>query len=425
MRKISATVTMLGGLLAATAAWGGASSQHWTTSWMAAPEPTWNADFVLPLGIPETMKDVTLRQSLRLAVGGERLRLVLSNVYGKAPLKIGRAQVALEGAVDGLPVTFQGREGVEIPAGSQVLSDPVALAAGDGARLTIDLHLPGTSRPAGFHWDARERTWLLPGDAVGRAGTAGGEALDSRAFLAAVAVQSDRAPVAVVALGDSITDGNGATPGADHRWPDVLAERLAPHGVAMLNAGISGNRLLRDGMGESALARLQRDVLQQPGVRAVIVMLGTNDIGWPGGAFAPHEPPVTLKALTDGFRQLVAQAHRRGVRVIGATVSPFEDALQGTPLEGHYSAQKDATRQALNQWIRESGVFDAVVDFDQLLRDPARPSRLLAQFDSGDHLHPSDAGYRAMGQAIDLQQLLGGDQIDERLPALTAAGLAR
>jgi lysophospholipase L1-like esterase len=232
-------------------------------------------------------------------------------------------------------------------------------------------------------------------------------ALTSRAFLSAVLVESARKPVAVVALGDSLTDGNGSTPGADRRWPDFLAQRLAPQGVAVLNAGISGNRLLRPGMGESALARLDRDVLQQPGVRTVIVLLGTNDIGWPGGPFAPGETLPSAEEITQGFRQLVERSRLRGIRVVGATLPPFEHALKGTPLEGHYSPRKEATRREVNEWIREAGVFDAVVDFDRLLRDPARPSRLRAEFDSGDHLHPGDAGYRAMAQAIDLQALLG------------------
>ncbi|HYP83631.1 SGNH/GDSL hydrolase family protein [Variovorax sp.] len=378
---------------------------QWATSWMAAPEPTWGPDYVLPLGMPETLRDVTLRQSLRLAVGGDRLRLVLSNVHGAQPLRLGRVQVAAEAGGRFLPVKFGGTDGTVIAAGAQALSDPIDLPVPDGARLRVDIHLPEATRPAGFHWDARERALLLPGDAVGQAEAQGSVALDSRAFLAAVMVLAQNAPSTVVTLGDSITDGNGSTPGTDSRWPDFLARRLAPRGVSVLNAGISGNRLLRDGMGESALARLQRDVLQHPGVRAVIVMLGTNDIGWPGGPFAPDEAPPSLDELTQGMRQLVEQAHLHGVRVTGATVTPFEDALKGTPLEGHYSPAKEALRQAFNRWIRESGTFDAVVDFDRLLRDPQRPARLLARFDSGDHLHPGDAGYEAMAEAIDLRAL--------------------
>lgn len=397
-------------LLAAAAACSfagtGIASPHWATTWIAPAQPTWDDDFVLPLGMPRRLRDVTLRQHLRASVGGERLRLVVSNAHGSAPLKVASTHVTLEEADGGGYATFQGVREVVVAPGQEAVSDPVALPVAAGARLRVDLYLPERTRTAGFHWDARDTAWLLPGDATGRAAGAGGERIATRAFLSAVLVESAREPVAVVALGDSITDGNGSTPGADRRWPDFLARRLAPHGIAVLNAGISGNRLLRPGMGESGLARLEKDVLRHPGVRAVIVLLGTNDIGWPGGPFAQRETVPAASEVIDGLHRLVERAHRRNVRVIGATLPPFEGALEGTPLEGHFSPRKDATRQAVNAWIRDAGVFDAVVDFDRLLRDPSRPTRLRAEFDSGDHLHPGDAGYRAMAQAIDLRQLL-------------------
>lgn len=379
----------------------------WAPSWIAPSEPTWGPDFTLPLGMPEQLQDVTLRQNLRVSVGGSRIRLVISNRYSDHPLTIGSAHVDLEGGKGSAFATFQGASTVVVAAGALAVSDPIALAVPAGSRLKVDLYLPHRSRLAGFHWDAHDHTLLLQGNVAGRTDVRGEQKLAARAFLSAVLVESAREPVTVVALGDSLTDGNGSTPGADHRWPDFLARRLQAHGVAVLNAGISGNRLLRPGMGESALARLDRDVLQQPGLRAVVVLLGTNDIGWPGGPFAPGETLPPLDELVQGFRQLVEQAHLRGVRVIGGTVAPFEDGLSGTPQEGHYSPQKDARRQALNEWIRNSGVFDAVVDFDLLLRDESRPTRLRAEYDSGDHLHPNDAGYRAMADAIDLRSLLG------------------
>ena len=383
-----------------------ASASHWAASWVAPAEPLWNSDFALPLGMPEALEHSTLQQYLRTSIGGNRIRLVVSNEYGDRPLKIGRAFVAREVGSAGAPVRFDGQEGVVIAPGGRAMSDPVGLEVAALERLRVDLYLPERTRLAGFHWDARERTLLVPGDATGRTpAPEAAQAFSTRAFLSSVLVESARPPRAVVALGDSITDGNGATPGADHRWPDFAATRLAPQGVAVLNAGISGNRLLRPGMGESGLARLDKDVLQQPGVRSVIVLLGTNDIGWPGGPFAPKEDVPDAREIAEGFRQLVSQAHRRGVRVVGATIPPFEDALKGTPLEGHYSPRKEAVRQAVNAWIREAGVFDAVVDFDRLLRDPARPVRLNPAFDSGDHLHPNDAGYRAMAEALDIGAL--------------------
>ncbi|HSX93872.1 MAG TPA: SGNH/GDSL hydrolase family protein [Hydrogenophaga sp.] len=388
---------------------------QWATSWIAPAQPLWDSGFALPLGMPQPLQDVTVRQHLRVSVGGERLRLVVSNEYGRSPLRVASAHVAFDASgaagasVAGAYASFQGSKQITVAAGAKALSDPIPVAVPAGARLRVDLYLPDRTPIAGFHWDARDQTQLLPGNVAGRAAAQGGEKLATRAFLSAVLVESARAPVAVVALGDSITDGNGSTPGADHRWPDFLARRLAPRGVAVLNAGISGNRLLSPGMGESALARLERDALQHPGVRAVIVLLGTNDIGWPGAAFAPNEALPPLSSLTDGLRQLIEQARVRGVRVIGGTLMPFEDALKDTPLEGHYSPQKEALRQRLNEWIRHAGAFDAVVDFDRLARDPSRPTRLRAAFDSGDHLHPGDSGYRAMADSIDLRVLLGPD----------------
>jgi lysophospholipase L1-like esterase len=228
-------------------------------------------------------------------------------------------------------------------------------------------------------------------------------------FLSAVLIDALPDSRTVVALGDSITDGNGSTPDADRRWPDFLARRLAPHGVAVANAGISGARLLNDGMGERALARFEQDVLRQPGVSDVVVLLGINDIGWPGSPFAPAETMVTLNELTAGFRQLAATAHARTIRITVGTLPPFEGALEGTPFAGHYNPQKEVLRLRLNDWIRGAGIFDGVVDFDAVLRDPARPQRMRAELDSGDHLHPGDAGYRKMADAIDIDAIVARD----------------
>jgi lysophospholipase L1-like esterase len=398
---------LLWAALALAPAWAGAADRPaWHASWMAAPQPVWDASFVLPLGMPRTLEDVTLRQWLRTSVGGSRVRVVVSNEHGTMPVVIGRAAIQPAGAAPAVPLTFRGRPRTVLAAGARQLSDPVALAVTAGERLRIDVYLPTRTSPGGFHWEGRETTQLIPGDAVGGDAPRPADTVTTRAFVTGLQVESAAVRATVVAIGDSITDGNAATPGRDQRWPDHLATRLAPHGVAVLNAGISGNRLLRGGMGQSALRRFDRDVLRHRGVRTVVVVLGTNDIGWPGGAFAPREPLPAPGALTAGLRQLVAQAHARGVRVVGGTVPPFEGALQGTPLEGHYSPEKDALRQALNAWIRRSGTFDAVVDFDAVLRDPARPSRLNPAFDSGDHLHPGDAGYRAMADALRLEDLL-------------------
>ncbi len=383
-------------------------SVHWQPTWISPAQPLFPDDAVLPIGMPVEFRDVTLRQVMRTSLGGQQLRLVFGNDGGTTPLTLGTVAVRAVGD-DGRAATvrFQGRDGIVVPAGARVVSDAVDLPPRAGDRLDVDVYLPHAARLAGFHWDAQEHALLTRGNTAGRRDVAPVETFTARAFVTGLWVASDHAPASIVAIGDSITDGNGSTPGMDQRWPDHLARRLAPQGVAVLNAGIAGNRLLRGGWGEGALARLDRDVLGQAGVRAVVVLLGTNDIGFPGSPFAPTDAPVTLEALTSAFRQFVEQAHARGVRVMAGTVPPFKNALHGTPLEGHYSPEKDATRQALNDWIRHSGVFDGVADFDRVLRDSTDPERLDPALDSGDHLHPGDAGYRRMAESIDLRSLLG------------------
>ena len=371
------------------------AGEHWTTSWYAAPQPAWDATFTLPMNVPARLANATLRETVRLSAGGQRVRLVFSNRHGREPVRLGAVHVGPAGDPHAAQaLTFSGQAGAAILPGATVTSDPVALPVRPLSRLAVTTQLPAPTNVTSFHWGAQQ-TMHIDGANVG-----------GRLFLSAVLVESAQPARTVVALGDSITDGNGSTPDADRRWPDILAERLAPHGIAVANAGISGGRLARDGMGVSALARLEQDVLSQPGVSDVIVLLGINDIGWPGSPFAPDERPATLDELTAAYRQLVAASHVRGVRVTAGTLPPFEGALAGTPYAGHYSPAKGRLRRQLNDWIRTAGVFDAVVDFDAVLRDPARPGRLRAGFDSGDHLHPGDAGYRAMAEAVDIGPLV-------------------
>ena len=385
---------------------------YWQPTWFSPAQPLWGDGWVVPLGMPTRLRDVTLRQSLRSSLGGPQLRLVISNQYGPAPLKLGAVTVRQAGTAPSHAVRFQGRDNMVVAPGARVVSDPVKLPIRAGDRLEVDVYLPEPSAPAGFHWDAQEQTQLIQGKATGTHPAPVRQTLTTRAFLAELQVASARPPATVVAIGDSLTDGNGSSIGRDQRWPDHLARRLAPRGVAVLNAGIAGNRLLRGGWGESALARFQRDVLSHAGLRAVIVLLGTNDIGFPGSLFSPSEAPASLNELTGALLQLADQAHARKVRIVVGTVPPFEHALEGTALEGHHSPQKDALRRALNDWIRHAGAFDAVVDFDTLLRDPDHPARLHPALDSGDHLHPGDAGYRRMAEAIDLEALLGEPAVE-------------
>jgi lysophospholipase L1-like esterase len=377
---------------------------HWVTSWYAASQPGWDSKFVLPMNVPAFLDDQTVRESVRISAGGDRIKLVFSNRYSKVPLDIGAVSVMMH------TVTFAGALQVAIAPGATVTSDPIALPVAPLSLLQVTTYLPTRTAVSGFHWGASQHISVVAGKAGQVADFSDAARVDGRLFLSAVLVDALPDARTVVALGDSITDGNGSTPDANRRWPDFLAGRLAPHGIAVANAGISGARLLKDGMGESALARFDQDVLGQPGVSDVIALLGINDIGWPGSPFAPDEVMVTLDDLTAGFRQLAATAHARGIRITVGTLPPFEGALEGTPFAGHYSPQKDALRERLNDWIRRAGIFDAVVDFDAVLRDPKRPQRMQARFDSGDHLHPGDAGYRRMADAIDIGRIVARDR---------------
>ncbi len=275
--------------------------------------------------------------------------------------------------------------------------------------VSVSLYLPEPTPPETFHWDARQTTQVGAGDQTGAILFEAETTLSTRVFLSAIQVQAPATTRSVVALGDSITDGNMSTVDRNRRWPDFLARRLAGQDVAVLNAGISGARLLQDKMGSNALARFDRDALAQPGVAAVVVLIGINDIAWNGTAFAPADPAARAEDLIAGYRQLIARAHTRGVRIVGATLTPFEGALQDTPMRGYFDADKERVRQAVNAWIRDSGEFDAVLDFDAVTRDPSHPARFLPAYDSGDHLHPGDAGYQAMADSIDLRALLGDE----------------
>lgn len=383
------------------------AGERWITSWYAAPQPAWDAGFALPMNVPARVDNATLRETVRVSAGGPRVRLVFSNRYGHEPVRLGAARVGPADDPDASrALTFSGQPGAAILPGATVTSDPVTLPVQPLARLAVTTWLPAPTPVASFHWGAQQTVRIAAGDAMLAGPFAESARFGGRLFLNAVLVEAAAPARTVVALGDSITDGNGSTPDADRRWPDVLAERLVPHGIAVANAGISGGRLARDGMGRSAVARFEQDVLGQPGVTDAIVLLGINDIGWPGSPFAPGERPATLDELAAAYRQLVAAAHLHGVRVTAGTLPPFEGALEGTPYAGHYSPEKERLRQQLNQWIRTAGAFDTVVDFDAVLRDPSHPRRLRAAFDSGDHLHPGDAGYRAMAEAVDIARLL-------------------
>lgn len=401
MKPIATTITAM--LFALTAGTVSAQPREWVPAWAASPEAVWNTEFDFPTGLPDSIAGKTVRQPLTLAWGGDSLRITLSNSYGTKPLPVDAAMVAPggEGAMlEGreLPVLFGGKPKVIIPPGARIVSDPVALPVRAGQRLAVTLRYGKDAVAQDFHWDARETGFVLDGDRIE-------EEITARVTLANVL--TDRpAEMVVAAMGDSITDGNGAAMNEDVRWPDFLARRLVPEGVAVINAGISGGRLLSDGMGESILARIDRDAFAVPGIDAVVLLIGTNDIAWPGSPFAPDETPMTLERLQAGIAAVAAKSKAQGVRLIVGTVPPFRGALPDTPLAATYwSVGKDALRREFNDWLRKTDLVDALVDFDAVLRDPDDPSRLNPSYDSGDRLHPGAAGNEAMAAAISLELL--------------------
>ena len=392
-----------------------AADVNWARSWGASPQGP-----IVGLGPPfsstQAFHDVTLRQVVRLSGGGRQVRVRFTNEFGTAPLTIGAAQVAIaadNGAIQpgsDHVLTFAGKPTATVPAGAPLVSDPVDMTVAARAKLTISFYLPGQVDTCTCHGTSAATGWTMPGNAAAApAPPADTKPLPVRALISAVDVGSDGPARTIVTFGDSITDGVGATTDADKRWPDQFAERLIQRGgpaVYVSNQGISGNRVLNDGMGVSALARFDRDVLSTPGLAYVIVFEGINDIGI---AFAPRTDtgplagflkafggaPITGDDIIAGYRQLIARAHQRGVKIYAATVTPYGGA-------GTDSPQGEAARQAVNAWIRTSGAFDGVIDFDAAWRDPAHPNQIREGLHAGDHLHGSDAGYKVLADSIDL-----------------------
>ncbi len=410
---------ILAGLLVAwlpALAGAAAGTDRWLASWAASPQQAMPG----PQGDVPDLSGRTLRQRVRLTAGGTRLRLRLSNEYGAAPLSIGAATIAAPSGADDVhagsvrALSFGGRASVVIPPGAPVLSDPVEFEAPGGGDVIISVYFPSDAKAVTLHSVGLSTAVISPpGDFTHDAHVEAASTTTLRLLLSAVLVPAAKGAIGIVALGDSITDGTRSSVDANRRWPDVLARRFAAQAdarsrvrrraVGIANEGISGNRLLADGAGASALARLDRDVLALPGVTHVIVLIGINDIGWPGAKWGERflEDPAHAPALDDliaAYRQIIDRVHGHGAKIIGATLTPFE----GTDLPGYYSVQKEALRQAVNRWIRDSGAFDGVIDFDAALRDPAHPAGALPGYMSDDHIHPSDAGYDAMGQAVAL-----------------------
>ncbi len=389
-----------------------AQETRWIGSWGVSPEPP-RLQAAGPIQPTRSFENETIRQFVRLSAGGDAVRLRLTNRFGAAPVDVGAvtiSRVDSSGAVRSetiVPVRFGGARSATMAAGAPLVSDPIEMPVADLETVSIAIYFPDDTGPCTCHNVGLQTAQISsPGDFTGSEFQAA-ETFQSRAFLAGVDVLANEPAETIVLLGDSITDGVGSTLDRNRRWPDRFAERLAAlddgmsHGV--VNAGISGNRVLSDGAGVSALARFDEDVLAVPGVRHVVVFEGVNDLGIAFGqfegrlaaVFAMPRTEVTVDTMIAGFRQLIERAHTHGVRIIGATIAPYEGA-------SYFSPKGDDVRRAINDWIRESGEFDAVLDFDAVLRDAAKPSQISDGLHAGDFLHGSDTGYRRVADSIDL-----------------------
>jgi lysophospholipase L1-like esterase len=404
------------GLLLAAAAFGGSASAadkvHWVTTWGTSQMIAEGAN-ALPA---EQLSGTTVRQLIRTSIGGQTLRVRISNAFGTAPLVVRGAHIARSANLatpniapgTDRPLTFGGSPSVTIPAGAEYLSDPVKLTVAPLSMVAISLHLAEAPKIQTGHPGSRATSWILAGDQLSAATPRPVAQADHWYLISGVEVLAKRCNQAIALLGDSITDGYGVKPNTNLRWTDALAERLQKQrgfsGLGIVNLGIGGNRILRDGLGPNAAARFQRDVLSRPGIKHLIIFEGVNDLGT-----LTRDKPVSAdehrQLVTDiiaAYRQMIAAARERGIRVYGATILPY-----GASEYYHPNAENEADRQAINAWIRAPGNFDGLIDFDAAMRDPNSPNRLRKDYDSGDGLHPSMAGYRAMGDMVPLKLFAG------------------
>lgn len=411
--------------------WASAEGDVWIGTWATAPQAA------VP-GHAQIFRHQTLRLIVHLSAGGSKLRIRISNTFGDQPLLIGAAHMArpTDGAdidpASNRTLTFRGQPSTTLPAHATVVSDAVRLDVTALGDLAISLFLPETTAATTSHILALQTNYVSAetGDATAAVKFPVARTIDSWPFLTGVDVAAQPGAGAIVALGSSLTDGDGSTKNANRRWPDVLAERLQKDAggrreLGVLNEGIIGNRLLSDfdsprqaggppplgpvfaqlgpALGPSGLARFERDVLRQAGVQYLIVALGVNDLLFPG-SFIPATEGVDSQSILSGYRQLIARAHSKGIRVIGTTIPPFEHALFRNPFyDRFYAPEKERVREEVNAWIHSSGEFDGVIDFDQAVRDPGHRTQIAPSYDSGDHLHVNDAGNVAQANAISLE----------------------
>jgi lysophospholipase L1-like esterase len=394
-----------GGVSVPTVACSQAMSEHWVGTWGTSPQLT------EPRNLPPApgLSDNTLRQVVRVSIAGQRLRVHISNAFGTAPVVIHAAHIArskgagtsaIDPATD-QALTFAGNESVTIPAGQAVTSDPFGFDLPAFAEVALTIAFGNTSSDVTGHPGSRTTSYIVPGNAVAAPELTDAATTEHWYNITGIDVVAPPAAAAVAVLGNSITDGRGSTTNHNDRWTDDLAHRLqadprTAH-VAVLNQGIGGNCVLRACLGPPGLDRLARDVLDRAGVRWLIVFEGVNDIG---GTPSPAAADSVAQGLIASYQQIIQQAHAKGIRVYGATITPFGGSFYDKP--GHEEA-----RQTVNRWIRESGAFDAVIDLDAAMRDPANPAQLRPDSDTGDHLHPSAAGYQRMAAAVDLGLFVG------------------
>jgi lysophospholipase L1-like esterase len=384
----------------AAAAAGQTPKARWTGTWASSPMGS-----TVNSGQPSPTNS-TYRNIVRVSLGGATVRVKLTNEFGTRPLTVGAARVAASAgngtiqAGSDHALTFNGGTSVTIPAGAMAISDPVTMQVEPLSDLAVSVYLPQQwVGDITCHEDGQSTNYIAAGDATAQITLTGARMIESWCFVKGIDVEtSAENAAAIVTLGDSITDGAKSSVDTNSRWPDLLAARLHANAktahLSILNEGISGNRLLHDRAGPSALARFDRDVLAQSGVKYLVVLEGINDIG---GLAHPRDPSdvVTTQDVEFALTQIIARAHEHGIKVFGATLTPYKGA-------GYFSDAGEKIRQDVNQWIRAGGSFDGVIDFDQTTRDAANPAMFSALADSGDHLHPGDAGYKAMAAAIDL-----------------------
>nr|ADC35792.1 lipolytic enzyme G-D-S-L family protein [uncultured bacterium 282] len=377
-----------------------APADHWVGTWATSPVAL--PDAAEKYGAAET----TYREIVHTSLGGDSSRVILTNEFGLGPLTVNSAYIALRvkgneiDVANTRQVTFGGRTSITIPAGALAISDPVALKLPPLADLAVSFVLPAqTIQQATHHSFADQTSYTAPGSVSGAKSLESPTEITNWPFLKGIDVRADEKTAAIVAFGDSITDGSHSTKDTNQRWPDILAQRLQADkktkNLGVLNEGIGGNRVLHDNTGPSALARFDRDVLAQAGVKYLIILESINDIGHAQDPVKPYDV-VSAEDLIAGFGQLAARAHTHGIKVYGATLTPYVGAKYASPAG-------EAIRQAVNKWIRTSNELDGFIDFEKASQDPANPAVFSSTADGGDHLHPSDGGYKAMGDSIDLK----------------------